>query len=288
MIKTNTDVLQPFLGLKASTNETQIDERLAYHPQVFEFYTQAQDVTPNGLQHLREMIDHVHQAQVAHVIIHHPMGFKGAHNEMSVNQNMAPDRYRFLMQSSEQLIALARDTNSQLLLHGSYNVPQAEILQQYPSIQAAREVVFNRLDHFQTLGGAHVMFENSISPLFAFGDPTTEQLVIQHGYRLCYDTSHAFIVLHGNNQALQASMARLKSQIVHYHFVDSMGQYHDSLPLGQGKIDWQPLSHLVNPNATNIFEINLKDQNNSQEMRDSYDYLKSEWYKAVRPRRLRR
>lgn len=271
----------PYLGLKASTNQRQIDERLQYHPQVFEFYTTEPDVTPSGLMHLHDMIDYVKTAGVSKIVIHHPMKFQGNHNEVAVDQITHRDGYQFLIQSSEALIKLAIETNTQVLIHGGYNSPLSEIVSKYSSIKAARKVVFSRLDYFQSIGGNHVMFENSISPLYDYGDPEIENQVIEHHYRLCYDTSHGFIVLHGDNAKLQASMAHLRDQIVHYHFVDSMGKFHDSLELGKGAIDWSALKSVVNTNATNIFEINLKDQMNSQEMRDSYHYLKVSWQTSL-------
>lgn len=268
----------PYLGLKASTDQRQIDERLQYHPQVFEFFTTADDVTPARLVHLRKMIQHVQATGIEKIVIHHPMKFGATHNEVSVNPKNHPEQYAFMMQSSQELIDLAISTDTQLLIHGAYNSPVTAILADYPSIAAARDAVFKRLDHFRDLGGDHVMFENSISPLFNYGDEAIEDRIIDHRYRLCFDTSHAFIVLHGDNAGLQRSMAQLKSQVVHYHFVDSMGQFHDSLQLGTGAIDWAPLKPLCNQAASNIFEINLKDQFDSREMRASYQYLKRSWH----------
>ena len=270
-------VVFPYPGLKASTNRNQIDERLQYQPKVFEFFTTANDMTPAGLDHLRAMVGHVQDAGVYKIVIHHPMSYQGEHNEVAVDQTSNPDGYQFLMTSSKKLIELAIQMDIQVLIHGAYNSPQSAILSNYPSIEAARKVTFSRLDYFQSIGGEHVMFENSISPLFDFGDPEIERAVIEHQYRLCYDTSHGFIVLHGDNAKLQASLKNLRPQVVHYHLVDSMGKFHDSLELGKGAIDWQSLKSVVNVNATNIFEINLKDQFNSQEMRASYDYLRAAW-----------
>lgn len=267
----------PYLGLKASTNQRQIDERLQFHPQVFEFFTTSGDVSSQGLDHLNQMIDHVQKAGVEHIVIHHPMKFNGQHNEVSVNPDSNPAHYHFMMSSSKALINVAKQSGTQLLIHGGYNQPVSEILHKFGSISAGRKVVLQRLDYFKSLGGLNVMFENSISPLFDFGDPNIESEVLKHQYRLCYDTSHGFIVLHGDNQKLQDSMRHLRNQVVHYHFVDSMGQFHDSLTLGKGAIDWQPLKPLVNHNATNIFEINLNDQFNCQEMLESYEYLKKAW-----------
>ena len=62
-------------------------------------------------------------------------------------------------------------------------------------------------------------------------------------------------------------------QIVHYHLVDSNGEFHDSLPLGKGKIDWQAVVPLLNPKATSIYEINLADQRDATEQVASHRYL---------------
>ena len=79
--------------------------------------------------------------------------------------------------------------------------------------------------------------------------------------------------MHGDNKALQRSLDHLKSSIVHYHLVDSMGLTHDSLPLGIGKIDWAPVLKRLNPTATSIYEINLHDQRDCKEQVASHRYL---------------
>ena len=62
---------------------------------------------------------------------------------------------------------------------------------------------------------------------------------------------------------------------VHYHLVDSMGEHHDSLVLGTGKIDWRRVLPLLNENskATSIYEINLADPTDSKEQMESHRYL---------------
>lgn len=261
--------MMPTLGLKASTSFEQLNERLKYRPSVFEFYTTAADMTQSGLAHLKAMIAYVKATGVRTIVIHHPMAFNHHHNEISVSALADPESYQFMMTSTESLIELAVACNVQVLIHGAYSqtVPNKR------ELMAARRRVFKRLDYFQALGGNHVMIENSTSPVFDFGDPEIEREVMAHHYRLCYDTSHGFIVLHGNNDQLVRSIRRLAPQTVHYHLVDSMGVTHDSLPLGRGKIDWYRVMGVVNPTASNIYEIDLADQNDCQEMRDSHAYL---------------
>lgn len=59
------------------------------------------------------------------------------------------------------------------------------------------------------------MLENSLSPLFYFGETANDEFIFQKGYCLIYDTSYALIKMQGNQTALLASLARLKEHIVH-------------------------------------------------------------------------
>ena len=265
----------PSLGLKGSSEMSQIQDRLAYNPSTYEFFTQASDFTPAGFLHLQRAVDYVKNAGVETIVLHHPMQFCKWHTELVAPADRFPDLYQFVESSTQMLIKLAKQQDVQCLVHGSYAHETQQFIDCYDSLAAARKASFARMDRFAALGGDHIMFENSISPIFSYGDPTEENQILKHHYRLAFDTSHCFIYLHGNNKKLQASLKHLQPQIVHYHLVDSMGQVHDSLPLGQGKIDWQPVLPLLNPHATSIYEINLQDNNHCEEQLASHRYLQS-------------
>lgn len=267
-------MISPLLGLKGSSNRQQIGDRLQYHPDVYEFYTDANDFTPEGYQHLDEAVQYVQSKGISKIVIHHPMVFKKWHSEVVAPENYFPELYRFIETSTEQLISLAQERNIQVLVHGGYAGKEVqEMVNLYPNVEAARQAVYDRLDRFARAGGNHIMFENSIAPVFAYGHPEQENEILSHNYRLAFDTSHCFIEMHGDNQALQASLKHLREHVVHYHLVDSLGQTHDSLQLGKGKIDWAPVLKLLNPNATSIYEINLHDQSNCHEQIESHHYL---------------
>ena len=51
----------------------------------------------------------------------------------------------------------------------------------YPSFDAAQDAAFKRMDRFNEMGGNHIMFENSISPIFYYGDPQFEDRILAHG-----------------------------------------------------------------------------------------------------------
>ncbi|GKT03610.1 sugar phosphate isomerase/epimerase family protein [Furfurilactobacillus entadae] len=260
------------LGLKGSTAPAQYRDRLAYAPATFEFFLDEGDLTPTGLKHLQDAIDEV-KTVTPHIVLHHPMKYGKWAVEMVTPEKEMPELYRFLQFSSDTLLDLAVKNDIQLLLHGSYSRQTQFFINHYDSLATAQAVVFNRLDHYAAQGGAHVMLENSISPLFYYGDPIMDQTIAAHHYRLAFDTSHCFIKQHGSNDALAASLTTLRDQVVHYHLVDSYGQTHDSLPLGTGKIDWRTMLPLLNPQATRIYEVNLADQTHANEMLESHRYL---------------
>ena len=74
-----------------------------------------------------------------------------------------------------------------------------------PNVEDAEMLFISDWIVFADAGGEHIMFENSIAPVFAYGDPLQEDEILAHDYRLAFDTSHCFIELHGNNQKLTAS-----------------------------------------------------------------------------------
>lgn len=261
------------LGLKAGVNDRQIADRLQYHPEVFEFHLTEANVTPDGLKQLREKIQYVRQNGVQQVVLHHPMNWGKRHLELSMSAKTSPERYRFLWQSTLDLLELAQAEDVQLLVHGSYDEPVAQLTEGYEHLWEASQALFKRMDYLQQIGGKQIIFENSISPLFYYGNPDLDQAIFAKNYRLAFDVSHCFIKLHGDNQALLQSLRTLGPHVHHYHLVDSMGLDHDGLPLGTGKIDWRQVLPLLNPTASRIYEVQLTDQNDAHEMMTSHAYL---------------
>lgn len=266
-------IKKPQLGLKSGTSLRQLNDRLQYKPEVFEFFTTEDDFTKSGLKRLKEAIQLVQTVATSKIILHHPMRYQGEFTELVAPQAIFPELVKFIDKSTNDLLQLSFDLNVQTLVHGSYLRHTQKMIDLYPSLAIARENVFQKLDYFAQLGQQHIMFENSISPIFYFGEQAEEQAIIDHHYRLAFDTSHCFIKLQGDNERLIRSLKNLLPYIVHYHLVDSMGLKHDSLPLGQGQIDWWRVLPSLNPQATNIYEINLRNNDNCQEQLLSHRYL---------------
>lgn len=261
------------LGLKSNADPDQIESRLKHQPSVFEFYTSEEDFTKEGLYRLEKGIRKVKDANIRDIILHHPMFYQGQMLELVAKTDCHPKLVDFIDFSTRKLLDLATKYDVQVLVHGSYEKQTLDFIADYQSLAEATEVLWQRLDTYQELGKNHIMFENSISPLFYFGDETLDNKIFDRQYRLAYDVSHAFISLKGDQAALEKSLDRLKNHIVHYHLVDSMGQEHDSLPLGQGAINWKRVVPLLNPQATSIYEIDLADMLVPKEQLESHTYL---------------
>lgn len=261
------------LGLKASSDLRQVKDRLRYHPSVFEFFTEETDFTKDGLKRLLAAIEEVKAAGVKRIVLHHPMRYKETFTELIAPQEQCRDLYYFIDKSTNDLLQLAFDYDLQVLVHGSYSRQTDKFIALYPNLRAAQLAAFKRLDHFKNLGKDHIMFENSISPVFYYGEKAMDEEILAKNYRLAFDTSHCFIKVKADNDKLLASLTRLKDQVVHYHLVDSYGQKHDSLALGLGLIDWKRVLPILNPHASSIYEINLKNQFDASEQVRSHEYL---------------
>ncbi len=99
----------PQLGLKGSSQLDQINDRLQYNPIAYEFYTDANDFTDEGYQHLYDAIQYVKDAGIKNIILHHPMKFQDHHSEVVAPEKQYPDLYRFIEFTTEKLLYLADD-----------------------------------------------------------------------------------------------------------------------------------------------------------------------------------
>ena len=261
------------LGLKSSTDIVQIQDRLKYHPDVFEFHLTQNDMTNDGLKRLSEYIDMIKDKYTQKIILHEPIRYNGFQMEMIMPENFDYNVYNFMMNSIEKIIKLSIDKNIYSLIHGAFNKETQKYINMYKNFSDAEDTLINRLDYFNKYSDGHLCIENSISSLWGYSDPKVRYIAKKHQYKLAFDTSHAFIQAKGSNKILIESLKDLHDNIVHYHLVDSNGLFHDSLEIGKGKIDWGKVIPVLNLNATLIYEINLKNQEDAKEQINSYHYL---------------
>lgn len=273
------------LGLKASDEPAQLMDRLQYRPTTFEFFTSAADLEPDGVKRLKTAIEFVKTNVTKDVVVHHPMSYHGVHLDQLLDPSRQSEAYQFLQSSTAQLLELVTAEDCRLLVHGGYGGSESSALvQEYASLNEARAVVFARLDELVHQGNGHVMIENGITDSFMYGDPQLDELIIQHQLPLVCDLSHVFIGLHGDMALTMLSLKRLKPLIQHYHLVDSLGQKHDSLPLGAGLIDWQQVLPVLNPTASMIYEVPDAVDGTCANMLASYHYLRNLEVKTLESR----
>lgn len=98
--------------------------------------------------------------------MHHPMRFHGQFTELIAPFDKCRDLYNFIDKSTNDLLQLAFDYDAQLLVHGSYSRQTQSYINMWGGVDQAREQAYRRIDSFANLGKNHIMFENSISPIF--------------------------------------------------------------------------------------------------------------------------
>ena len=124
----------PQLGLKASSDPAQIEDRLKYHPQTFEFFTDVHNFTPAGLAELKAGIRSVQGAGIDQIVIHQPMKFGDIHSELAAPQTAFPDLYDFIERSTATLLELASEFDLQILIHGGYSGDFPRVIPFYQSL----------------------------------------------------------------------------------------------------------------------------------------------------------
>ena len=165
------------LGLKASCAPEQVASRLKYQPDVFEFFTSEADYTADGLEKLEEAIQKVKSSGVKTIVLHHPMKYQGKRLELVAHPKNNAELVNFIDFSTQKLLDLAKKYDCKVLVHGSYELEEAELLEPFASIEDARQYLFSRMDHFCHIGKDYIMFENGISKLYSYGNPDFDHLL---------------------------------------------------------------------------------------------------------------
>jgi sugar phosphate isomerase/epimerase len=240
-----------FIRLKTAINDIAIEDRLKYHPEIVEFHLVESDL--EDIERLKKYIRYIKQHD-SKVYLHHPMTYKGEKLDIISNN---PEVREYYDQSTKLLARLCKEENIYCVIHAHYN-------KTYSSIITEEKVkhVIERIRYILTFDGSeHLLWENTIEGVFSYQNPNLiEQIVKPLNLPLTFDVSHAFISLRGNNEKLEDVLKKSISYIRYAHVVDSMGEIHDSLPLGQGKTNWVKVKpYLVNLDF--IFEINTSSSN---------------------------
>ena len=258
------------LGLKCSTSYSQFYDRLSRNPDVIEFFLIEEDLFGNNRIELENKIK-IAQNKGIRVYLHHPMGFQNTWLNI-IDDN--PKHSSFYDVSTLILIDICESYDIYCVIHPHYGVVDGyeKIDFRIPdNIKKAKE----RISHFQNLSKNRILWENSVVGFFSFENPDfISDFIFELNLPICFDISHAFISFQGDNQKLKLAIDTLQSHTRYYHVVDSMGLEHDSLQLGKGKTDWSQLTPYLK-DLPYIFEIDIKDLNNCNEMINSFNYLEA-------------
>lgn len=235
-----------YMRLKGSLDQQSLDNRLCYDPEIMEFYLSAAD-----LQHPELIRARIRELKARGVIVylHHPSRYQNTFLDiMTTNSELR----QFYHDSTRQLVQICKEEGAKCVLHAHYVRSENAEVSRERTI-ALREEIAKILEY----GREEIVWEDSTEGLFCYSNPyLIDDLIIPLALPLNVDVSHTFIAFRGDNHKLREVLERTAPYATYYHLVDSMGLVHDSLPLGEGLIDWQMVKPFVEGKEY-IFEINL-------------------------------
>ncbi|WP_046227418.1 TIM barrel protein [Paenibacillus dauci] len=234
------------MRLKSSLDRESLDDRLQYEPEIIEFFLSVDDLEQSDL--IRSRIRELRERGIR-VYLHHPTRYNGKFLDIL---SPDPDRYRYYQESTERLVAICQEEGAKCVIHANY------VKSENPEITRERTLLMKaEIEKILVYGRDVLLWEDSTDGLFCYANPyLIDEVIIPLQLPVNVDVSHTFISFRGDNERLRDVLERTAPYAQYYHLVDSMGEYHDSLPLGQGKIDWHMVKKLVN-GKDYIFEINL-------------------------------
>ncbi len=205
---------------------------------------------------------------VPHIYLHHPSRYGQSYLDIISNDDSIR---RYYDESTNALIEVCREENLKMVIHAHYVETECANWRDLSLVSAVKERIFE----FQRRAGEHLLWENSVAGIFSSENPQwVDEIVRPLGLNLCVDVSHIFLASRGNNDTLVDWLNLTKRYAKYYHVVDSRGEKHDGLALGQGRIDWVRVVPLLQ-NQEFVFEIDLRESDyaDCQPMLDSHRYF---------------
>lgn len=253
------------LGLKCSIDEGQFRDRLARGPGVLEFHLWEYDLIGDRLALLESRIEESKDRGIQ-VYLHQPIKYRRKTNNMISGES---ERELYYNLSTEILIRLCKKHDISVVVHPSYNDSE---VQEYT--KEVKEKLKNRIQYFNEESEGRILWENASAGLFIYSnEQIIEDIVKPLGLNICMDISHLYISTQGDNDKTLKIIKGLQENIQYYHVVDSFGKKHDSLQLGKGTIQWERYKRYIEKKPY-IFEIDLKNQEDCEEMVKSYEYFR--------------
>ncbi len=252
------------LGLKGSYQPEQLYDRLKYKPDIIELHLNEDDLFGDKRKQLETTISML-LSQGYEVFLHHPSKYRGRF--LTIIHERQED-YLYYHLSSRILAEICSTHSIRCVIHPHYIKSETTIINSENTQKMVRE-----MEAILSYGREAFLWENSIFGPFTAENPRWfEDFVKPLNLPLAYDISHAFISFKGDNRLLVEQIEMLDPYIAYFHVVDSEGKTHDGLPLGEGRIQWEPIIPFL-LNRPYIYEIALKDQADATEMVKSHLYL---------------
>lgn len=237
--------------LKSSLHPQQIQNRLQYAPEILELHIKEEDLhNPDEIvKAIRDL-----KSKGVRVYLHHPMKYKGIYLDIISSNQEIRDFYDW---SSQELAAICEKENIKCITHTHYVLSECSVYKD----KKKRTEVRKRIEDILHLNAQCFLWEDTIKGIFSAENPFLLSEIIQPlNLPLTIDISHAFIALKGDNHQLKRHLDAFHTYADYFHIVDSMGEKHDALPLGKGKIDWQMVKPYIEEKDF-VFEIDLKGSN---------------------------
>jgi hypothetical protein len=253
-----------FVRLKSNLSDNNIQNRLQYNPEIIEFHLNEIDLLDSSK--LVEKIRFLKNLNIR-VYLHQPSMHNGKYLDILSEDK---ELQKYYNESSEILSNICHEENIHSVIHAHYaKTISSDLLDKQSTIKMRK-----RIQEILSFAADRFVWEDTTQGIFSFDNPyLLDELVKPLDLPLNIDVSHSFIACKGDNGKLQQILESTQKYAKYYHLVDSMGIKHDSLPLGQGKIDWSMVKQYV-IDKDFIFEINLKgDHNDCTPMIDSVKYF---------------
>ncbi|WP_281884953.1 TIM barrel protein [Paenibacillus sp. YYML68] len=235
------------IRLKTNLKPSNIADRLQYNPSIIEFYLGETDLLQPEL--IRERIREL-QSKGIRVYLHHPPKVQGKRLDILSRDEEVRTFYH---RSSEQLAMLCHEEDVRCVIHAHYSHTESSGRVGPSETRRMRDEIRSILEY----GRDVFLWEDTIEGLFAYANPyLMEELVVPLNLPLNVDVSHTFISFRGDNDKLRQTLEQTHPYAQYYHLVDSFGLVHDSLPLGEGLIDWAMVKPYV-ADRDFIFEVGL-------------------------------
>lgn len=253
-----------YIRVKTSTIESHVDNRLSYDPEIVEIY-----LTPKDLEEENHLIDTIHRIKEAgaRVYLHHPDRYTGVHLDILSEDPLMRAYYE---RSSKKLATICKKEGIKCVIHAHYAGTESSKQVSLEKTKRMRD----QIKAIEKFAEGCFLWEDTIEGIFSYKNPyLIDEIIIPLRLSLNVDISHTFISFQGNSEKLEETLIRTKPFTKYYHVVDSKGLEHDSLPLGEGSIDWRKIkSYLMDCDF--IFEIGLQDLSRCDEMIQGSNYFK--------------